>query len=399
MKKIWLTICILIFFITCCTGCTGKRELNEIAIATAIGIDKKDNQYYVTVQVLNPSEIATEKADGGGLPVTIYSSNGYTIFEALRRATTQTSRRIYVSHIQVIIFGEELAQSGVGEVLDFLSREHELRANMYMLVAKGKKAEDVLKVLTPLDKIPAKKIQSLLENSDSSWPVSAQIKLDELINIIVSEGKNSVLAGIVAEGNIEAGKNTQNIQKVEPDTVIKLEGVAVFKKDKLIGWLNERESIAYNLAINKVKNTVMTISCSEEGKLTVEMTKVQSKIKCNIRDGALRGSIDILVEGNVGDAECNIDLTKTESIQNIENELRNEIRERIESVLEKTQKDLQSDIFGFGEALHRSDPKQWKNLKNNWDEKFPELPIDINVTCQIKRLGTTINPILKKEKE
>ncbi|MCM8709509.1 Ger(x)C family spore germination protein [Clostridium sp. SYSU_GA19001] len=399
MKKIWFAICTLIFFIILCTGCKGKREINELAIATAIGIDKNDNQYRVTVQVLNPSEVATEKAGGGGSAVTTYSTNGYTLFEALRRVTMQSSRRIYVSHIQIVIFGQEIAEDGIGETLDFLSRDHEMRANMYMLVAKDKKAEDALKVLTPLEKIPASKIFSSLEKEENSWPASASVKLDELISTTVSEGKNPVLAGVVVKGKLEAGKDNKNIQRIEPEAVLDLDGIAVLKKDKLIGWLNEREGIAYNLAVNKVKNTVITLSCIDEGKLTIEMNKIKSKIKCSIKDGSPKGSIDIKVEGNVGEVECKIDLTKPESIEKIQNDLENEIKQRIEGVLEKTQKDLQCDIFGFGEALHRSNPKQWKTLKNNWDEKFADLPIDVKVHCEVKRLGTTINPVLKKEKE
>ena len=42
---------IFIFFLT---GCYNYQEINGLAIITAIGIDKKDDKYHVSYQVINP---------------------------------------------------------------------------------------------------------------------------------------------------------------------------------------------------------------------------------------------------------------------------------------------------------------------------------------------------------
>jgi spore germination protein KC len=60
------------------------------------------------------------------------------------------------------------------------------------------------------------------------------------------------------------------------------------------------------------------------------------------------------------------------------------------------QKDFKSDIFGFGEAIHRADSKAWKELRNNWNTTgFVDLPVDIQVTAKISGVGTVVNSFLK----
>ena len=53
----------------CCvllTGCWSRRELNDLSIAFALGLDKDDGQYVVTAQIINPGEISPNQGGGGG---------------------------------------------------------------------------------------------------------------------------------------------------------------------------------------------------------------------------------------------------------------------------------------------------------------------------------------------
>jgi spore germination protein KC len=42
----------------------------------------------------------------------------------------------------------------INEVLDLMIRGHELRTDYYIAIAKGRNAEDMLKVMTPLENYP-----------------------------------------------------------------------------------------------------------------------------------------------------------------------------------------------------------------------------------------------------
>ncbi len=141
MKRILTLLFLQIVFIIILTGCWSKREIDELSIATAIGIDKTEDGYIVSAQLINPGEVASEKATNR-TAVTTYRTSGETVFEAFRRLTLETPRKVYNGHLRILIFGEEMAKHGIGKILDFFSRDHEMRTDFYIVVAKNTKAEN-----------------------------------------------------------------------------------------------------------------------------------------------------------------------------------------------------------------------------------------------------------------
>lgn len=394
MKQKPILLCVLMSFIILLTGCWNARELNSLSIATAIGIDKSKDEYLVTIQLMNPGEMIGEKTTTRA-PVTTYQITGKNVFEAVRKLTKETPRKIYFAHLRLIVLGEELAKDGVGKVLDFFSRDHELRTDVYIGIAKNIDAEKVLNVLTPLEKIPMYKIQVSLERAQEAWGSTYPIHVDELISNLVSEGKNPVLTGIEVIGDSKIGSSLSNVENVKSSTIVKTSNIGVLEKDRLIGWLSETESIGYNYIMDEIKSTLVTLPF-EDGNIGIELIKTKSKIKGKVENGKPKIEVKLWVEGNVGDVGCKVDLSKAKNIYKLEEQLEKKIKRDMETVVEKVQKDFKSDIFGFGEVIRRADPKTWKELKNNWDTtEFVDLPVNIQVTAKIPRLGTVSKSFFK----
>ncbi|MDK2918909.1 MAG: spore germination protein [Candidatus Petromonas sp.] len=395
--KVTLLITLTILVISL-TGCWNRRELTDLSIATAMGIDKSDDGYLVTAQIINPSEIAAQ-VPTTRTAVTSYRTTGATVFEALRKLTKESPRKIYMSHMRTIVFGEDLAKEGIAKTLDFISRDHEFRTDFYILVARGVKATEVLNILTPLEKIPANKIYYSLRMSEKAWAATHAVQLDELISKLVSKGDNPVLTGILIKGDPEKGKKLSNVEQVKPSTLLEIDSLAAFKKDKLVGWLDMVESIGFNHITGNVKSTLVAIPCPNGGKLAAELIRTKPNVKGRVEDGKPKINIDHFVEANIAETECAVDLSKTENIYKIEKTLANEIKSKMEKAVKRAQKDFKSDIFGFGEAIHRTDPKAWKELKEDWNKKFENLEVNIKVTVKIRRLGTIFNSLQKEIKE
>lgn len=387
-----LVLCLLL------TGCWDRRELNELAITLAIGIDKVEDEYQVTVQVVVPSEVSMN-ASTGRSSVTLFQENGETIYEALRKITKDSPRKIYPAHLRMLVIGEELAEEGIGESLELMSRDWELRADFYVAVARDATAGEILNVTTTLEAIPANKMFNTLKTSEASWAATNGITLDELISDLTSDGKEAVLTGIQVFGDLETGTSRENIEKITPSARIRYDHLAVFKKDKLVGWLTEKESRAYNDIINSVKNTVTSISCPEEGKATIEITQLKSDMKGHMKNGLPEVDVNIQVKGNVGEIECKINLSDQETIKVLEDITEKEMKEYINETIEKVQYHYKTDIFGFGQTIHKSNPKEWKKLMEQWEEKFPDMTVNVKVDVKIQRLGTVDNSFLEKIKD
>lgn len=376
------------------TGCWSRRELNELSIAVAMGLDVAENdRIRVTVQIVNPGEIASGKGGSKAAPVTTFSMDANSIFEAVRKFTTQVNRRIYLSHLRLVVFGEELARRGIADPIDFLSRDHEMRTDYFLVVAKRQKAEDVLKVLTPEEEIPASELFSSLDMSERNWAATGKVTLDRVIEDLESEGTSPALTGLFVDGSIRKGKEPENVQKTSPAAIIRYDGMSVFRTDKLIGWLNEDESKGYHYIQNKVKSTVVMNEC-RGGRMDVEIVRSSTKVRGFLRKGAPAVRVLVHAEGNVGDVACDLDLSKPESIRQIERMTEDNIRRKINQAVRTVQTRYRSDVFGFGEAMHRAFPGQWKEWKKNWDEHFTDMEVETLVHVKIRRIGT-INQSIK----
>ncbi|MCD5322122.1 MULTISPECIES: Ger(x)C family spore germination protein [Pontibacillus] len=398
MKKRLLLCITLLFLLTSLTGCWSKRELDELAIATGLGLDKTENGYKFTVQIINPAEVAA-KTISTRTAVTTYTSEGRSMFEALRGLTDKAPRKVYLSHIRKVVFGEELARSGISETLDFLTRDHELRTDFHMAVAKGMEAHDLLTILTPMEKIPASKMYFSMQTSRDYWAPSIVVKIQQLITQILSDGQEPVLSGVYNVGDLEKGSRLENVEDVGAPTDVRVDSVGVFKGDRLIGWMDQAQSKGFNYIQGNVRNTAEYFTCKDDGSITLEVMKAKSDKTVSIQNGEPHFNVKVMVEGNIADVECEVDLMKVDAIKELEQSFSKQLTILLNETVKDVQEDYQSDIFGFGDLLHRKDPAYWKTVKQEWDSTFPEVDISVDATVEINRTGTISNPYkLDKEK-
>lgn len=394
MKRKLILLILIIMPLLFVSGCWNRRELNDLAITVGMGIDKSGENYRVSAQVVIPGQVAGKKGDNQ-TPVTMYKETGKSLLEAIRKMTTSSPRKIYASHLRVLVIGESLAREGIGNALDLLSRDQELRTDFFIVIAKKTTAENTLKILTQLEKIPSVNMFASLETSEKAWAPTTTITLDQLIAELLSDGKHPVLTGIQVIGSQKIGETNENLDQIDPSAKVKYSGLAVFKKDKLIGWLNEAESKAYTYINNEIKSTVGVIACPEGGNLTLEMLRSKTTIKSSVTGTQPTIEISIRAQMNIAEVQCTADLTKTETIAELE-KLSNQKMERfIESSIKKVQKKYKVDIFGFGEVIHRSHPKAWRKLKKDWDQTFADMPVTVKADSRIRQLGAVSSSFLK----
>jgi spore germination protein KC len=392
----WIRKAIIIIFIAIImlisTGCWSRRELSELAVAVAMGIDSTEGGYLVSVQIVNAQETAAKQGSGYTTPVSVYTMEGKTVYEALRRMSVKLNRKLYLSHMRIVAIGEEAAKRGVNDMLDLLSRHPEIRTDFYIVVTRDIEAVDLVSSLTPLEKIPANKLFTSLTFGEKNWGAITGITLDEMLTDLLSEGKHPAVTGIEIVGETDTAKTKENLNASLPPAFLQFSGLAAFHKDKLVGWLNERESTGYNLTQGYIQSTIIALACPQGGHIGVEMIRSDEKIKAYLVGEKPEVRIQLRVEGNIGDVHCNIDVTNEQTIQRLELLMKQELESFIQASVQKAKK-LKTDLHGFGEALHRDNPQAWKRMKKDWDQHLTEVSIRLDVDAFIRRTGTITNPI------
>ncbi|WP_071532919.1 Ger(x)C family spore germination protein [Saccharococcus caldoxylosilyticus] len=278
-----------------------------------------------------------------------------------------------------------------------MSRDHEMRADFYILIARGTSAGNVLKTLDPQENIPANAMFLSLETSEKSFAATVVKEINDLITEIVSDGQDPVITGIKVTGRKEQGMSMEeNLKKVDTPVRLNLNGTAVFRDDKLVGWLNDSETKGYNYATGRVKNTVGNIACpNHQGNMAIEVMRTDAKIKGKVKNGRPIVDIYIELEANIGEVECDIDLMNLSTFTKLKRMLNKQSEELIDMAVDKA-KEFRSDIFGFGNAIHRSDPKGWAQVKHHWRDRFPDTKVNVHVRTKWQRTGTITESFQKE---
>ncbi|MGV2503211.1 Ger(x)C family spore germination protein, partial [Priestia megaterium] len=219
MKRKGTLLLLMLTITLLLTSCWSKKELTDLAIVAAMGIDKtKDGRYHLTLQIINPGNVAGGMQGGGGgtqsPPVTIYSASGDNIVEASRRASGRISRRLYYAHANLVVVGEKLAkEEGINTLIDSLDRDPEFRNTSTLVIANHTTAADLVKTLTPVDKIPANKVLKTLEFTERKWGENVKTSLQEVTKSLESPGRGTVVSGFRLVGNPQQAQKLDNLQE------------------------------------------------------------------------------------------------------------------------------------------------------------------------------------------
>jgi len=400
LKQKWLRlILILLAGLPAVTGCWSRKELNDIAVILALGIDKNDQGYEVSAQVLNSGNAGTRQGgDGGRLPVITYHTMGKTIPDALQRMHSMAPRRLYLSHLRVLVLGEQLARAGIGNALDYIARNHELRTDFFLLVAKSARAADILEVVTQFEPIPANSLHSSIIVSHDRWAATGKLTLQHFITEWKRDGSEPVLSGVRLNGALANGESLKNTQKIKPNTLLQHVGLGVFKQDRLVGWLDEAASKVVNYLLNQVESTEGFVDEADGGRVGFRVEKSHSTLGVYLPpDGvpAFRALVEI--EADISTVPASVDLSSPVTLAGIERKIENKYNAHLNKYIALVQEEYGADIFGFGEVLHRKYPQVWKKYRNDWETRFREMEIQATADVIIRKTGSIIQPIDQKE--
>jgi len=395
--RIRRAVCGLFIFSTLfLSGCWSAHELNTLAISVCIGIDKTEEGYMITEQIVNPKVVGSKEASSEAT-VVIYSAEGKNIEETFGSFASQMSRSLYNSHLRIVVFSEEVAKEGIKDLVEYFIRGNEFRSDFYFLIAKGYTAREILSFLTPLESIPGMELFNKLTVSSEEWAPTKDTRIIELVNCIISDGNNPVISGVGLTEDEEAEpKSTEDLKKTNIKKLV-YTSLGAFSEDKLVGWLDVEESKGYNYITDNVESTVGYANHGEDVEIAFEVSNSGSKIKPSLKDGKPEIEVEINLEYSITAIKGEFDITKRENFETADRIAEEKVKSICEDSVAKAQKELKTDFFGFGDKFRQKYPDYWKTVKDKWNEEFPKLKVNISVKGEIKTLGEISKSYFEKE--
>ncbi|MDD2587222.1 MAG: Ger(x)C family spore germination protein [Syntrophomonadaceae bacterium] len=375
-KKL-LSLLIIIFLGVTLTGCWDHRELDQLAIVAGLAFDKHpENKVWLTTQIINPGAAGSSASDGGGggeIPYWNLSSIGENVFDAVRNANHDSPRRLFFAHNYTVIMSEELARSGIQNYFDWYMRDAETRSTVWVLISE-KNARDVLSTQPKLAKIPGLYINELFTNT-AAVSMSPKVNMKDFVQRVLSDTTAPIapLVHVMKHG-----------QEKSPGLI----GTAVFNKElKMVGKLNGIETRGMLWVLGEVKSGIITVKAPNfKENAALEILNAKSSIKPLIEGNNIKIIIKVRVESNLGEINSPVDLMLPQTWDTLSNYQAAAIRKEIQLALKKSH-ELNADIFGFGDMIYKKYPREWKEMKDRWEDIYPGLEVEIIVESKLRRPG------------
>ena len=106
---------------------------------------------------------------------------------------------------------------------------------------------------------------SQLEHSDPRvWGSTPAVKVNDFIRALTSPGRQPVMAAVRIQGDPKKGESVDNMKKAHPDAIVVIDSMALFRKDKLVGFLSVEDTRNYLWTQNQLKSTTIYNTCKDK---------------------------------------------------------------------------------------------------------------------------------------
>ncbi|MEC0170129.1 Ger(x)C family spore germination protein [Paenibacillus graminis] len=373
-----LPLLLCIIMLPCLGGCWNYTEVDDISVVAGVAIDKDGANEKI--------QLTTEMVDiKGGLDQNqagfkMLSLTGSTIFDIVRNMISITGRKLFWSHAKAIIFSEKVAREGLIRTVDWYSRDTETRSDVFIFVSGEPTAREILNLNSTTETIMSFELAQMMrdEKFTSSAPT---VEIWDFIDKLETLGNHAVAPLIYI--------HEQNGQKNE-----RVNGCAIFSKDKMIGKLNGKETKNMLFAKDGIKGGVLPVN-DKKGVPTysLEILSSRTKVKPKVVDGKLSLQVTTVTHTGLDEVMTPESFSGNESISAIEERAGQALEQEILSVIRKMQQEYHADIFGYGEIIHEHLPKIWVKVRDHWDDEFAKLDIKVDSKVIIESSAKTSRSI------
>lgn len=358
------------------SGCWDKREIEQIGMIAGIGLDQGEDsanhRIKMTQQFVNTTLGSKEGVIRGYFNLTDEGSN---IFEIIRRTSTRTDRSPYYTHLKVIILSDKITSSAqLLDLMNFFQRDHEMRRTVRLYFSKGP-AITVLEKSTENKEIPAFNIFYKSRNHYKTLEMPRQVTLGEM-SVYLSSGQSFL------------------VQVIDHSNGSEMQGAAVVsgKKKRLIGWLNKQEVSGINFILGTKHGSrggVLTVTDEKTKKeLIYEVNHIDTKIKPHVDGGQITFHVSIDSEGRLGEDWTVNDALDEDFIKKADEMVAGEVKHLAEQAIAKIKDTYKVDVAGFGEQFRIKNYKEWKKVKDDWDDAFSRSNVEIEAKVHIREFGS-----------
>lgn len=393
-RAMWLVSVVLCVTLPFVTGCWDRLEIEDRGTILGLAIDPVGDKvdtiagpdansdargYKVTAQVAIPGRIPLGPGGGGASPgstekpVWVVSSTGRTMADAMNVLQQELADRVFLGHLRVIIINDDLANStGIGDIQDYFRRNSEVRRLAWLIISHDS-AASAMEAAPKLERVPTLYLVGTMDHAVEMGKLPNTF-LGNYWSVLSARGMEPVLPFISIRG----------------EDRVRIDGLAVFKGDKMVGSLDPLETASFMEIMNQ-RRAGYLVAVPKPGdpkrSVLIKGTNRREKIKMHKETHGVSFNLYSRIEANISEKTGPKPID--EQLPQIERAVAKKLTEGQTRLIQKTQK-LGVDIFGFGERVRGGYPTYWLDdvqTREKWDEVYRHVPISCHVKMYMRRFG------------
>ncbi|ERN51204.1 Ger(x)C family spore germination protein [Alkalihalophilus marmarensis] len=356
-------ILFILFLCTILSGCLESKEIQSIAYAISMGIDFKEEQFELTLQFLDFSNVAkSEQGKGGEVPLWLAVGRGRSIDDAVSEIYRTIQLPVNYEHLYNIVLGKAILEEKASETLDMLT-ENFLIPYSAWVYSTNQPVQEILtsKVIFNYPFLYSRLTQP--EDMQEQLSSVPSLFLQQFMLEYEEPTKTIVLPSI----NIEDNAIKEDLTGV---SVPYFEGAHIIKDKQYKGYLSINDLKGFILTNNESKRSLFDVK-EEEIFLTVELNNPTFKIKQTSSAGGTSYTLAVTIPSVL--RENSTELTMDEVKRKVEKAIEGEVSSSIIKGQE-----IGADVFQFEDFLFRRNHTEWLSIKeasNNFEFETIEVTL------------------------
>lgn len=179
---------------------------------------------------------------------------------------------------------------------------------------------------------------------------------------------------------------SESKQSNENKNTLKTIGLAVFKQDKLVGYLSPVQTLAHLIITNELDNSTVAIPSPFEKNQNIDLyvtPRWNTKIKIDLIDNKPVINVDVHLSAKISSISGSHKFLNEENIKIVEDAANEYIEQIILDYFNVTTKKYKTDIAGLGKYLVNKflTWDDWSNF--NWLDSYQYSSYNVNVNTTI----------------
>jgi Ger(x)C family germination protein len=362
-KAVNLCIAIIILMLVFSGGDTQRNSAEDLSIPAGVGFDiEKKGQEDLLYKISISSYVFEQKKTMSR----VTSSEERSIGQTRNSRQAKLSKKFLIGLEKVDLISENQATNGIRNILDILFINPSANDNAMVAVCGGE-AKTILEY--PMKGYPSSSdyIEGMIKNSKNASFFTDNYKIIDVFVRLDSEGRNFTLPYLI-------------LTKEGP----KIDGLALFKDDKMIGKMGMQEAKILNMLSESSGKGIIAVQNSTEEYIEF-YGKPKRKVKCVRENDKYRFDISVKLNGELITNELNKKVSQDEEEKRkIEKEMSQKVEEECNKVIKIMKDEYKTDFLELGRV---GAAKYGKDTGIDWNKVVAGSDIEVKVDVKIGKQG------------